>query len=186
MARNSVAPDDEESEDKDAAQNTLPTDQLQNGPVMDRGCTDILCCLVFVAFLVGMVGAGGYGLRYGEPQLLMTAWDADGNGCGYTNRTMEYPYLYFPTIDFKAAQAATGLSSAREVLKFSVCVKKCPDGEKESTVDCYKPAFMIGSAYYSNCTFYAGGTATGSTTALRYETALAAGRYCVPSSQALQ
>ena len=116
----------------------------------------------------------------------MTAWDADGNGCGYTERTKDYPYLYFPTIDFKAAQGATGLSALTEILKFSVCVKNCPDGEPESIVDCYKPSFMIGSPYYSNCTFYAGGTITGSATALRYETSLSAGRYCVPSSQALK
>lgn len=25
-------------------------DRLENGPIEDRGCTDILCCLMFIAF----------------------------------------------------------------------------------------------------------------------------------------
>jgi len=73
---------------------------MGNGPVPDRGCTDILCCLIFIAFLVGMVGVSGYGLLYGNPQLLATGWDADGNGCGFNETTKDYPLLYYPTIDF--------------------------------------------------------------------------------------
>ena len=78
---------------------TVPTDEMANGPVPDRGCTDILCCLIFLAFMVGMVGTAGYGLLYGDPQLLITLADGDGNGCGYDAPVKEYPYLYYPTID---------------------------------------------------------------------------------------
>jgi len=56
----------------------LPADKLSAGPVMDRSCTDILCCLVFIVFIVGMVGCAGYGYKYGEPELLLTPWDYDG------------------------------------------------------------------------------------------------------------
>jgi choline transporter-like protein 2/4/5 len=44
----------------------LPKD-MSNGPVTNRECTDLICCLVFLAFLVGMVGVSGYGLVYGDP-----------------------------------------------------------------------------------------------------------------------
>jgi len=54
-------------------------------------------------FLVGMVGCSGYGYLYGEPKLLMTMWDADSNGCGLNYTVADYPYLYFPMIDYKAA-----------------------------------------------------------------------------------
>ena len=111
----------------------MPTDKLNNGPVEDRGCTDILCCLIFVAFIVGMVGTSGYGFMYGDPSLLLTTWDADGNGCGYSSKTLDYPYLYFPTIDVAAAQkASASVDSITDVLKFSTCVKECPS--KTSTV----------------------------------------------------
>lgn len=63
--------------DKDKEKDTLPRDQLNQGPVMDRGCTDILCCLIFVAFLVVFVGVAGYGFTNGDPVRLLTTWDAD-------------------------------------------------------------------------------------------------------------
>jgi hypothetical protein len=74
-----------------------------------------------------MVGTSGYGFMYGDPYLLLTTWDADGNGCGYSAKTMDYKYLYFPTIDFAAAQkASASVDSVTDVLKFSTCVKECP------------------------------------------------------------
>ena len=30
---------------------SVPTDEMANGPVADRSCTDLLCCLIFLAFL---------------------------------------------------------------------------------------------------------------------------------------
>jgi len=55
-----------------------------------------------------MVGTSGYGYLYGDPALLLTSWDGDGNGCGHPDYplTVDYPYLYFPTIDYEAAMEA--------------------------------------------------------------------------------
>ena len=72
---------------------------MSNGPTDNRSCTDLICCLVFLAFIVGMVGVSGYGLVYGKPELMLTMWDADSKGCGYDETRKEYPYLYFPIID---------------------------------------------------------------------------------------
>lgn len=33
-------------------------DALKDGPIADRSCTDILCCLIFIAFNVAMVYVG--------------------------------------------------------------------------------------------------------------------------------
>lgn len=90
--------------DKNKDKDTLPRDQLNNGPVNDRGCTDILCCLIFVAFIVVFVGVAGYGWSNGQPHLLLTTWDADGNGCGYSEATIDYPFLYFPALDINAVK----------------------------------------------------------------------------------
>lgn len=81
---------------------------MANGPVPDRGCTDLLCCLIFMAFLVGMVGVSGYGYLKGDPYLLLTPWDADSNGCGYSNDTLDYPFLYFPSINASAVSEMSG------------------------------------------------------------------------------
>jgi len=53
-----------------------------------------------------MVGTSGFGYLYGDPALLLTTWDYDGNGCGYSDLTLDYPYLYFPTIDYNAVMEA--------------------------------------------------------------------------------
>lgn len=83
----------------DAAQKTdLPKD-MSAGPVNDRECTDLICCFVFLAFLVGMVGVSSFGLAYGDPKRFLIMWDADARGCGNHTDAIDYPYLYFPMIN---------------------------------------------------------------------------------------
>ena len=98
-----------------ASKSTLPKD-MDNGPLSDdkRECTDIICCLVFLAFLVGMVGVSGYGLVYGDPRLFLTMWDADGNGCGF-NATKDYPYLYYPIIDIESLKKMGDIKDTSDV-----------------------------------------------------------------------
>ena len=90
----------------------MPRDKLNNGPVADRGCTDILCCLIFIAFIVVFVGVGGYGYSNGDPIRLLTTWDYNGTGCGFDELTKDYPYLYFPAIDASAANSAISSASS--------------------------------------------------------------------------
>ena len=146
MGEEDAPPEDNKDKDKD----TLPRDELGNGPVMNRGCTDILCCLIFIAFLTGMVGAGGYGYQYGDPILLATAWDGDGLGCGLNASRVDYPYLYFPMIDYKKANEAMQNAQKSEdqsqasdaafagiaaLMKFGTCVKTCPRYDSESNAN---------------------------------------------------
>lgn len=59
-----------------------------------------------------------------------------------------YPYVYFPSLDYKqAADAASSAASGSlntnaitEALQYTTCVKACPS--KTSVVNCYAPAFM--------------------------------------------
>jgi hypothetical protein len=71
-------------------------DELANGPIEKRSCTDIPCCCIFLVFIAGMFLASIYGYTRGDPKLLLTMWDSDGNGCGYNATTKDYPLLYFP------------------------------------------------------------------------------------------
>jgi len=137
--------------------------------------------------LVFLVGAGGYGLIHGQPHLLLTPWDSDGNGCGYSPATKDYPYLYFPFIDLSAASSAASnpeSASVSDILKFGACVKTCPLAT--GPVDCKAPTFMRsskGAANYKACVYYFGGTTVG--VAQRYETAKL-GRFCAPAGKALE
>jgi len=143
----------------------------------------LLCCLIFVGFIVGWIGAAGYGILYGDVQLLITPWDADGNGCGYSKLTKDYPYLYFSTISMSSAQKLStdpSISDATAALKYGTCVKECP--KATGPVECFPPTFMKNKDKYSKCQYYPLGTEA---TPLRYGTDRLS-RFCVPNSEALK
>ena len=48
----------------------------------DRSCTDVICCLVFIAFIVSMVGITGYSIKNCNPLAMITPFDLEGNMCG--------------------------------------------------------------------------------------------------------
>ena len=57
------------------------------GMEYNRICTDILFCVIFVVFCVGMIGVSGYALSTGEPSKILTPFDSDGNMCGMAGQT---------------------------------------------------------------------------------------------------
>ena len=69
---------------------------LKSGPISKRNCTDILFSIFFVIFLLGMGFCAVYGWALGNPAQLMLGWDSDQNGCGFSEKTIDYPYLYWP------------------------------------------------------------------------------------------
>jgi hypothetical protein len=123
--------------DKEDAQN----EKIETkGMVYDRSCTDIICCLVFVIFVVGMVGVSGYAISNGDPLKILTAFDSDGNKCGANNQAAsgdgiglgerdftEYPYKFYTDLD----NALFGIGD-KAVYTLSVCVKTCPEFPVES------------------------------------------------------
>lgn len=56
------------------------------GMEYNRICTDVLFCVLFIVFVVGMIGISGYALAMGEPSKIMTPYDSDGNLCGASNQ----------------------------------------------------------------------------------------------------
>ena len=76
-------------------------------------------------------------------------------------------------------------ASVKEILKFTTCVKKCPSADKTEPVECFPPLFMNNQDYYKDCVFYPATVAVGAAQ-FRYETVLAGGSFCVPSSEALK
>jgi len=52
--------------------------------VTDRSCTDIGCCLIFILWMVGMAGISFWSFGEGNPAILLTRFDSDGNICGNT------------------------------------------------------------------------------------------------------
>lgn len=90
----------------------ITSSELRNGPLAERGCTDIICCILFVAFIVASTGICIYGFSKGDPNKLITPMDADNKACGYGNYK-DYNYIYFA-------------APSKSYLWRTVCVKKCP------------------------------------------------------------
>ena len=97
---------------------------IENGPLTNRRCTDILCLLIFLI----ATGFAGYVLVYavenGDPELILAPMDSDGKFCGRTNGSdstyEDYPYVFYADID------------ASLWYPWAVCVKKCPKEDDES------------------------------------------------------
>ena len=94
----------------------------------NRRCTDILCCIIFLAFLVGMLTAAIYGYVNGDPYKLIAPIDGDGAICGFDPGFVEYPKLYI-------ADIISAADNPDDVFKYGVCVKKCPDSSTDD-VEC--------------------------------------------------
>lgn len=53
--------------------------------------TDKFCCLIFIAFIVGMVVVFYYGLTKGQPSLITVGWDSNAHGCGNSADYATFP-----------------------------------------------------------------------------------------------
>jgi solute carrier family 44 (choline transporter-like protein), member 2/4/5 len=70
--------------------------ELQNGPLSSRSCTDLLCLLLFIAFLLTSTAIQLFAWSTGSPQKLLQPYDVDHNGCGLSGtNTQDFPYVYF-------------------------------------------------------------------------------------------
>jgi len=151
-------------------------EELANGPLENRSCTDVLCCLLFIAFVGGMIGVAGYALSKGNPQLIGRGYDADGNLCGFDSVVKNYPYLYWPrpistgsylTKTVCVAACPTGPTQTSVVCKTNTAYSTCVDGTTGLTTDSAKYQDMI-SPFSPSTRFYT------------YTTTKFANRFCLP------
>eukprot|EP00761_Pharyngomonas_kirbyi_P011687 gb/GECH01011713.1/.p1 GENE.gb/GECH01011713.1/~~gb/GECH01011713.1/.p1 ORF type:complete len:675 (+),score=74.61 gb/GECH01011713.1/:1-2025(+) len=112
------------SNDDDHDPRYLPSGGIES----KRGCTDILCLILFVLFWIGMVIIAGFGFAMGDPTRLVYPSDYEGNLCGYPNdgegrNLTERPYLFYP-IDFTQGLDPGEIYDAKDM---GICVMACPN-----------------------------------------------------------
>uniref|UniRef100_A0A8B9RP29 Choline transporter-like protein n=1 Tax=Astyanax mexicanus TaxID=7994 RepID=A0A8B9RP29_ASTMX len=88
------------------------------GPIANRSCTDILCCLLFILALLGYFAVGILAWSQGDPRKVIYPTDSRGQFCG------QKPLLFY----FNIMKCASPLV----LLEFQcpttqICVEKCPD-----------------------------------------------------------
>ena len=92
-----------------------------------RGCTDLLCLLLFCGFWLGMIYLFYLGLTVGDPYSVVYGKDYLGNRCGRGNFT-DRPKVIFPRIDADVMEQSAVAASAPWRLQFyGLCVPHCPN-----------------------------------------------------------
>mmetsp|Transcript_8407 Transcript_8407/g.14059 ORF Transcript_8407/g.14059 Transcript_8407/m.14059 type:complete len:166 (-) Transcript_8407:1439-1936(-) len=103
---------------------------IENGLVYERRTTDFAFLIIFVLFMLSMVGMGGYGLKKGNITKLLAPIDSDKNMCGVDHigwsqkNNKDYPKLYL-----------TNLKDIQNIFDYGVCVKSCPS-DKSQPLEC--------------------------------------------------
>eukprot|EP00794_Sanderia_malayensis_P015816 gene15816-17411_t len=104
-------------------------DPSSNGPIKNRSCTDIPCCILFLLYVLGMLVVGVLSFVWGSPSQLLNPTDSQGNICGKTAKFVDKPYLfYFDLTDCVSADMSPSkiLSTVTNCPTYQICVSKCP------------------------------------------------------------
>ncbi|XP_029106427.1 choline transporter-like protein 2 isoform X3 [Scleropages formosus] len=100
-------------------------DPTFKGPIHNRGCTDIICCILFILALLGYFAVGILAWSQGDPRKVIYPTDSRGQFCGQAGTPLENkPNLFY----FNIMKCASPLV----LLEFQcptpqICVEKCPD-----------------------------------------------------------
>ena len=93
-----------------------------SGPIKNRSCTDILCLLLFLAFLGGWGFVAFFGIQNGDIGKVLKPTDSNGQICG-EGPMKDRPYLLFYDLTKCMNPAVLSLGCPTP----QVCVEKCPD-----------------------------------------------------------
>uniref|UniRef100_M4AI03 Choline transporter-like protein n=1 Tax=Xiphophorus maculatus TaxID=8083 RepID=M4AI03_XIPMA len=102
-------------------------DPTFNGPIKKRGCTDIICCILFMVVILGYIGVGMLAWLYGDPRHVLFPRNSTGWFCG-NGPNKDKPHLFYFDI-LKCASSANVLVATLSGLQCpttQICVKECP------------------------------------------------------------
>ena len=89
-----------------------------------RSCQDIICLIIFLAYVGGMIFITIYGFAHGNITKLLAPIDGNSNFCGIGDYK-DYPNLYIGNL---LEATVSGMSGQLEdVFSTGVCTKSCPE-----------------------------------------------------------
>ena len=125
----SASKDDRYKERTEAFKVTDCGMNTETGINLDRGCTDMICVVLFLAFIATMFGTAFYGIAQGDPKAMIKPYDFTKSICGVNETVKDYGKLYFTKLapDWKDAANPTPTDIVRRItFEEAVCVKECP------------------------------------------------------------
>ncbi|XP_078387377.1 choline transporter-like protein 2 isoform X2 [Cetorhinus maximus] len=95
------------------------------GPIANRSCTDIICCLIFFVAILGYFAVGIIAWTHGDPRKVIYPTDSHGEFCGQVGSRNEHkPFLFYFNI-LKCANPLVLLEFQCPTTQ--TCVSKCPE-----------------------------------------------------------
>ncbi|XP_061598182.1 choline transporter-like protein 4 [Cololabis saira] len=98
-----------------------------NGPIKKRGCTDIICCILFLVVLLGYIFVGILAWLYGDPRHILYPRNSTGWFCGIGPNEGR-PNLFYINV-IKCATSVNVMATALNGFQCpttQVCVEECP------------------------------------------------------------
>uniref|UniRef100_A0A3Q1JAE1 Choline transporter-like protein 2 n=1 Tax=Anabas testudineus TaxID=64144 RepID=A0A3Q1JAE1_ANATE len=95
------------------------------GPIHNRGCTDIFCCILFIIALLGYFAVGILAWSQGDPRKVIYPTDSRGQFCGQAGTPQEKKPLLFYFNILKCASPLVLLEFQCPTTQ--LCVERCPD-----------------------------------------------------------
>jgi hypothetical protein len=105
----------------------------------DRGCTDILCCVMLVCFVLVWAVLAYVAFTYGKPYSIIYGTDYEGNYCGHSCSTdapassnctastiLKKKYAHFPRITSDLMAQASSIAKGQIPTFYTLCVETCP------------------------------------------------------------
>ncbi|XP_063058155.1 choline transporter-like protein 2 [Engraulis encrasicolus] len=100
-------------------------DPTFKGPIHNRGCTDVLCCILFILAILGYFAVGILAWSRGDPRKVIYPTDSRGQFCGQAGTGLEKKPLLFYFNILKCASPLTLLEFQCPTTQ--ICVDSCPD-----------------------------------------------------------
>ncbi|XP_031419692.1 choline transporter-like protein 2 isoform X2 [Clupea harengus] len=100
-------------------------DPTFKGPIHNRGCTDILCCILFILAILGYFAVGILAWSRGDPRKVIYPTDSRGQFCGQAGTELEKKPLLFYFNIMKCASPLTLLEFQCPTPQ--ICVDTCPN-----------------------------------------------------------
>ncbi|XP_033983012.1 choline transporter-like protein 2 isoform X1 [Trematomus bernacchii] len=100
-------------------------DSSFKGPIHNRSCTDIVCCILFIIALLGYFAVGILAWSQGDPRKVIYPTDSRGQFCGQAGTPLEKKGMLFYFNIMKCASPMVLLEFQCPTTQ--MCVETCPD-----------------------------------------------------------
>ncbi|XP_025111130.1 choline transporter-like protein 1 isoform X2 [Pomacea canaliculata] len=118
---------------------------LLTSPMRHRGCTDIVCLIIFTFFCCGMVFVAVFSVTKGDAFRLVYGTDSFGNTCDEDNTGRSVANVRYSGQNLKGRPYVFFMDVKDPDRSMTICVNKCPEKELRTREDIFRFSEQTGS-----------------------------------------